>query len=85
MSSPRLILMDEPSMGLSPIMVSTMSQVIRRINQTGRTVLLVEQNATVALSICDSAIVLERGRVALTGSGAALRDNEHVRVAYIGV
>jgi branched-chain amino acid transport system ATP-binding protein len=85
MSSPRLILMDEPSMGLSPIMVSTMSQVIRRINQTGRTVLLVEQNATVALSICDSAIVLERGKVALTGSGAELRGNEHVRVAYIGV
>jgi branched-chain amino acid transport system ATP-binding protein len=85
MSSPRLILMDEPSMGLSPIMVSTMSQVIRRINQTGRTVLLVEQNATVALSICDSAIVLERGKVVLTGSGAELRDNEHVRIAYIGV
>ena len=85
MSSPRLILMDEPSMGLSPIMVQTMSQIIRRINQTGRTVLLVEQNATVALSICDSAIVLERGKVALAGSGAELRDNEHVRVAYIGV
>jgi len=85
MSAPRLILMDEPSMGLSPIMVATMGDVIRRINHTGRTVLLVEQNATVALSLCDSAIVLERGRVALTGSGAELRDNEHVRVAYIGV
>ncbi|QEX25228.1 ABC transporter ATP-binding protein [Hypericibacter adhaerens] len=85
MSSPRLILMDEPSMGLSPIMVSAMTQVIQRINETGRTVLLVEQNANVALSICDSAVVLERGSVVLTGSGAELRNNEHVRIAYIGV
>jgi branched-chain amino acid transport system ATP-binding protein len=72
-------------MGLSPIMVSAMTQVIQRINETGRTVLLVEQNANVALSICDSAVVLERGSVVLTGSGAELRNNEHVRIAYIGV
>ena len=85
MAAPRLILMDEPSMGLSPIMVSAMTQVIKNINVTGRTVLLVEQNANVALSICDTAVVLERGSMMLSGTGAFLRDNEHVRIAYIGI
>jgi branched-chain amino acid transport system ATP-binding protein len=85
MSAPRLILMDEPSMGLSPIMVSTMAQIIQRINKSGRTVLLVEQNANVALSICDRAVVLERGSLVLSGTGAELKDNEHVRTAYIGI
>ncbi|HET6160628.1 MAG TPA: ABC transporter ATP-binding protein [Dongiaceae bacterium] len=85
MSAPRLILMDEPSMGLSPIMVSTMAQIIQRINKSGRTVLLVEQNANVALSICDRAAVLERGSLVLSGTGAELKDNEHVRIAYIGI
>lgn len=85
MSAPRLILMDEPSMGLSPIMVSTMAQIIQRINKSGRTVLLVEQNANVALSICDRAVVLELGSLVLSGSGAELKDNEHVRIAYIGI
>jgi branched-chain amino acid transport system ATP-binding protein len=85
MSNPRLILMDEPSMGLSPIMVAAMTQIIQRINKSGRTVLLVEQNANVALSICDQAVVLEQGRLVLSGTGAELKDNEHVRVAYIGL
>jgi branched-chain amino acid transport system ATP-binding protein len=85
MSNPRLILMDEPSMGLSPIMVAAMAQIIQRINKSGRTVLLVEQNANVALSICNHAIVLEQGRLVLSGSGAELKDNEHVRIAYIGI
>ena len=85
MSAPRLILMDEPSMGLSPIMVATMAQIIQRINQSGRTVLLVEQNANVALSICDRAVVLERGTLVLSGTGAELKDNEHVRIAYVGI
>jgi branched-chain amino acid transport system ATP-binding protein len=85
MSAPRLILMDEPSMGLSPIMVATMAQTIQRINQTGRTVLLVEQNANVALSICDHAVVLEQGQLVLSGTGDELKDNEHVRIAYIGI
>jgi len=85
MSGPRLILMDEPSMGLSPIMVATMTQIIQRINRSGKTVLLVEQNANVALSICDHALVLEQGRLVLSGTGAELKDNEHVRVAYIGI
>jgi branched-chain amino acid transport system ATP-binding protein len=85
MSAPRLILMDEPSMGLSPIMVSAMAQIIQRINKSGRTVLLVEQNANVALSICDRAAVLERGSLVLSGTGAELKDNEHVRIAYVGI
>jgi branched-chain amino acid transport system ATP-binding protein len=85
MSNPRLILMDEPSMGLSPIMVAAMTQIIQRINKSGRTVLLVEQNANVALSICDQAVVLEQGRLVLAGTGAELKDNEHVRIAYIGI
>jgi branched-chain amino acid transport system ATP-binding protein len=85
MSNPRLILMDEPSMGLSPIMVAAMTQIIQRINKSGRTVLLVEQNANVALSICDQAVVLEQGQLVLAGTGAELKDNEHVRIAYIGV
>ena len=85
MSAPRLILMDEPSMGLSPIMVAAMAHIIQRINQSGRTVLLVEQNANVALSICHRAVVLEQGRLALSGTGEELKDNEHVRIAYIGV
>jgi branched-chain amino acid transport system ATP-binding protein len=85
MSNPRLILMDEPSMGLSPIMVAAMTQIIQRINKSGRTVLLVEQNANVALSICDQAVVLEQGRLVLGGTGTELKDNEHVRIAYIGL
>jgi branched-chain amino acid transport system ATP-binding protein len=85
MSNPRLILMDEPSMGLSPIMVAAMTQIIQRINKSGRTVLLVEQNANVALSICDQAVVLEQGRLVLGGTGRELKDNEHVRIAYIGL
>jgi branched-chain amino acid transport system ATP-binding protein len=85
MSNPRLILMDEPSMGLSPIMVAAMTQIIQRINKSGRTVLLVEQNANVALSICDQAVVLEQGRLVLSGTGAELKDNEHVRIAYVGI
>jgi len=85
MSNPRLILMDEPSMGLSPLMVAAMTQIIQRINKSGRTVLLVEQNANVALSICDQAVVLEQGRLVLSGTGAELKDNEHVRIAYIGI
>ena len=85
MSNPRLILMDEPSMGLSPLLVVAMTQIIQRINTSGRTVLLVEQNANVALSICDQAVVLEQGRLVLSGTGAELKDNEHVRIAYIGI
>ena len=85
MAAPRLILLDEPSMGLSPIMVSTMAEVIVRLNRNGKTVLLVEQNANVALSIAHRALVLEQGRVVLAGTGAELKDNQAVREAYVGI
>lgn len=85
MAAPRLVLMDEPSMGLSPVMVDKMAEVIRSVNAEGKSVLLVEQNANVALSLSEDAAVLEQGRVSLTGKAAAMKDDDHVRVAYIGV
>lgn len=85
MAAPRLILMDEPSMGLSPVMVSQMANVIRSMNAEGKSVLLVEQNANVALGLSEDAAVLEQGHVVLTGKASKLKDDEHVRVAYIGV
>lgn len=85
MAAPRLVLMDEPSMGLSPMMVATMAQVIRSINAQGKSVLLVEQNANVALSLSEEAAVLEQGRITLRGKASQMMDDEHVRVAYIGV
>ena len=85
MAAPRLVLMDEPSMGLSPVMVATMADVIRAVRAEGKSVLLVEQNANVALSLSEDAAVLEQGRLTLVGKAADLMGNEDVRVAYIGV
>lgn len=85
MAAPRLVLMDEPSMGLSPVMVQAMAAIIRSVNADGKSVLLVEQNANVALGLSDQAAVLEQGRLVLTGKASELKDNKHVRVAYIGV
>jgi branched-chain amino acid transport system ATP-binding protein len=85
MAAPRLVLMDEPSMGLSPVMVATMADVIRSVNAEGKSVLLVEQNANVALSLAEDAAVLEQGRISLVGKAAQMKDDDHVRVAYIGV
>ncbi|MBX5210506.1 ABC transporter ATP-binding protein [Rhizobium sp. NZLR11] len=85
MAAPKLVLMDEPSMGLSPVMVAAMAEVIRSINAEGKSVLLVEQNANVALGLSVKAAVLEQGRISLQGMATDMKDNEHVRVAYIGV
>lgn len=85
MAAPRLVLMDEPSMGLSPVMVQTMANVIRSVQAEGKSVLLVEQNANVALSLSEDAAVIEQGRITLKGKAAKLKDNDDVRVAYIGV
>lgn len=85
MAAPKLVLMDEPSMGLSPMMVATMADVIRSVNAEGKSVLLVEQNANVALSLAEDAAVLEQGSVTMVGKAAQMKDDEHVRVAYIGV
>jgi branched-chain amino acid transport system ATP-binding protein len=84
MSSPRLLLLDEPSMGLSPLYVNTIFDMIKKVNSLGTTVLLVEQNAKKALSIADRAYVLEIGNIVKTGTGAELLDDEDIRKAYLG-
>ncbi len=83
MSHPK-ILLDEPSMGLAPIIVSQIYEIIQRIRESGITILLVEQNAKKALSICDYAYVLENGRIKLEGSGNDLLNSDDVRKAYLG-
>jgi branched-chain amino acid transport system ATP-binding protein len=84
MSRPRLIMLDEPSLGLAPNIVERTFDIIRSIRDAGTTVLLVEQNAFAALQMCDHAYLLEAGRVVLSGAGAELIENEHVRRAYLG-
>lgn len=84
MSSPRLLLLDEPSMGLSPLYVSTIFDMIKKVNEMGTTVLLVEQNAKKALSIADRAYVLEIGNMTKSGTGAELLSDESVKRAYLG-
>lgn len=84
MSKPRIILMDEPSMGLSPLLVSEIFDIIKMINESGTTVLLVEQNAKKALSIADRAYVLETGNITLSGDAKDLINDESVKKAYLG-
>ena len=84
MSRPRLNMLDEPSLGLAPNIVERTFDIIRAIRAAGTTVLLVEQNAFAALQMCDYAYLLEGGRVVLSGAGADLIGNEHVRRAYLG-
>ncbi len=85
MTGPRLLLMDEPSMGLAPIVVEEIARIIKEISAQGVPVVLVEQNAELALSLADYAYVLETGDLALEGPADELHDNEHVRAAYLGV
>ena len=84
MSKPRLIMLDEPSMGLAPLLVSQIFSIIRELKDTGVTILLVEQNARMALRIADRAYVLETGRVKLSDSADALLNNDEVQKAYLG-
>ena len=84
MSRPKLVLMDEPSMGLAPLLVKEIFDIIKEINATGTTILLVEQNAQLALTIADRAYVLETGRVVLQGNANELANSEEVRKAYLG-
>jgi branched-chain amino acid transport system ATP-binding protein len=84
MSRPRLIMFDEPSLGLAPNIVERTFAIIRGIRDAGTTVLLVEQNAFAALEMCDHAYLLEGGRIVLSGPGAEMIQNEHVRKAYLG-
>ena len=84
MSRPKLLMMDEPSLGLAPLIVQDIFSIIREINRQGVTILLVEQNANVALRIAEVGHVLETGRITLSGSGAELLSNDAVRAAYLG-
>ena len=84
MSRPKLLLMDEPSMGLAPLMVKNIFQIIERVNQEGTTVLLVEQNANMALSVAHRAYVIETGTIVLTGTAEQLRQSDEVKAAYLG-
>jgi branched-chain amino acid transport system ATP-binding protein len=85
MSRPRLLLLDEPSMGLAPLLVKEIFNIIKEINESGTTILLVEQNAKMALDIADKAYVLETGRITLAGTAKELQNSEAVQKAYLGV
>lgn len=85
MVSPKILLMDEPSMGLSPILVKEIFDIIKDLHSQGITVLLVEQNAKMALSIADRAYVLENGRISLSGDARELMNDESVKKAYLGM
>jgi branched-chain amino acid transport system ATP-binding protein len=85
MSRPTLLLLDEPSMGLSPLLVEEIFRIIKEINQQGTSILLVEQNASMALSIANRAYVLETGRIVLSGPAGEVANNPQVKVAYLGM
>ena len=84
MSRPKLMMMDEPSLGLAPLIVKDIFSIIKEINKQGVTILLIEQNANMALRIADQGYVLETGRIALTGTGMELLADESVKAAYLG-
>ena len=85
MSNPRLLMLDEPSLGLAPLVVQEIARILKEINKEGVSVILVEQNAELALDLAHYAYVLETGRIALHGKGRELKDNDHVRKAYLGI
>ena len=84
MSKPKLLLLDEPSLGLAPLLVEKIFEIIQNINREGMTVLLIEQNAWQALNIANRGYVMETGSVAVTGAASELLHNDHVRRAYLG-
>jgi branched-chain amino acid transport system ATP-binding protein len=84
MADPKLLMLDEPSMGLAPVVVELIFDTIKKLNEKGITILLVEQNAAMALTVADRGYVLETGRVALSGTGKELLGNEQVRKTYLG-
>ncbi len=85
MSLPRMMMFDEPSLGLAPILVQEIFHMVKRVNEEGVTVLLVEQNVKQTLAMCNRAYVLENGRIVLEGEGKALMNNAHVKEAYLGI
>ena len=84
MARPKLIMMDEPSLGLAPLVVKDIFSIIKQINREGVTILLIEQNANMALKVADTAYVMETGRITLSGTGAELLANDAVKAAYLG-
>lgn len=84
MASPKLVMLDEPSMGLAPILVKHIFEIIKEFHDRGATILLVEQNAKAALSIASRAYVLETGTVAMSGTGASLLAHDRIKKAYLG-
>ena len=84
MSSPKIMMMDEPSLGLAPLVVRDIFSIVQQIRDNGVTILLIEQNANVALHIADYGYVLETGNVVLSGRGRELLENEEVKSAYLG-
>ncbi len=84
MGRPKLLMMDEPSLGLAPIVVQEIFEIIQRIHEAGTTVLLIEQNANMALHVADRAYVLENGRISMEGTGKELLEDESVKAAYLG-
>ncbi len=85
MAKPLLLMLDEPSLGLAPVLVQDIFEIVKSINRQGITVLLVEQNVQSTLRFCDRAYVLENGRIVLSGAGKELLNNEHVKKAYLGI
>ena len=83
-SHPKLLMLDEPSMGLAPILVDQIFSIIRELHQSGTTILLVEQNAEMALQVADHAYVLESGKIALSGTGEELAATDAIKKAYLG-
>ncbi len=84
MAKPKLLLLDEPSMGLSPLLVKEIFSIVKKINEQGTTILLVEQNAKMALSVANRAYVIENGTIVLSGSGSDLAQSEEIKKAYLG-
>ena len=84
MGRPKLLMMDEPSLGLAPIVVQGIFEIIEEIHKAGTTVLLIEQNANMALHVADRAYVIENGKISMEGTGRELLENEKVRDAYLG-
>lgn len=85
MASPKLIIFDEPSLGLAPIIIEDVYEQIKKLKKNGTTILLVEQNASVALEVADRAYVIENGSIAMTGTGADLQNDPNVKKAYLGL
>ena len=84
MSRPKVLMMDEPSLGLAPLVIKDIFKIIQEINNQGMTILLIEQNANMALKIADIAYVLETGRITMTGTGKELLENPEIKAAYLG-